>query len=337
MRSAAALPIFLLFSSLLPSAARSSQGAVTAASAQAATTYPDTPEGLQNLVSEIIRAIKAKQAPRRAELIHGLLIPENSTWFIDEYGPGFGASLGAGYQRAAARLEQEIKAVYEADAERGWTTPKILRYADPDAVKAPLDHFLNCMNQIVPLYTAAFQGGAPTILLSLKPGENGKQAAGDLDGFFTYDRGGFRFIPYEILTKLPNERPVRIALDMTVMESKLTTKAPGQMPQEALKKRIGGRVVVQLVLDVSGNIKELKVLEGNPILSAAVLDVVKQWRFAPTRQDGDPVEVDLRVPFSLTSFSAAFLCGTPVMIKCQKEVLHSWRGQITSWDFRVLL
>jgi hypothetical protein len=59
---------------------------------------------LQNLVSEIILAIKAKQAPRQA--VHGLLIPEDSTWLIDEYAPGFGASLGAGYQRAAARLEQ---------------------------------------------------------------------------------------------------------------------------------------------------------------------------------------------------------------------------------------
>jgi len=169
-------------------------------------------------------------------------------------------------------------------------------------VNAPLDHFLNCMNQIVPLHTAAFQGGAPTILMSLKPGENGKQAAGDLDGFFIYDLGGFRFIPYEILMKLPSERPVRIALDMRVMESKLITKTPVQMPQEALKKRIGGRVVVQLILDVRGNIKELKVLEGNPILSAAVLDSVKQWRFGPTKSDGDPVEVDLRVPFSFDFF-----------------------------------
>jgi periplasmic protein TonB len=102
--------------------------------------------------------------------------------------------------------------------------------------------------------------------------------------------------------KLPSERPVLITLDMLVMESKLITKTPVQMPQEALKKRIGGRVVVQLILDVRGNIKELKALEGNPILSGAVLDAVKQWRFAPTKLDGDPVEVDLRVPFSFDFF-----------------------------------
>jgi TonB family protein len=55
-------------------------------------------------------------------------------------------------------------------------------------------------------------------------------------------------------------------------------------------------VVVQLILDVGGNIKESKVLKGDPILSAAVMDAVKQWRFAPTALDGDPVEVDLEIP-----------------------------------------
>ena len=246
----------------------------------------------------VLCAKLVKTAGIEADLIHGLLMPEDSTWFTDEYGLGFGASLAAAYRRASSGLEQEIKTVYEGNIQRGWTTPKILRYTDPESVNAPVDHFLNCMNQIVPLYTTAFQGGGPSLFMSLKPGETGKQTAGDLDGYFVYDRGGFRFIPLEILMKLPNERPVRIQLDVKIMESKLITKVPVRIPQEAIKKHVSGRVVVELILDVGGNIKESKVVEGDPILSAAVMDAVKQWRFAPTTLDGDPVEVDLQIPFT---------------------------------------
>jgi TonB family protein len=160
-------------------------------------------------------------------------------------------------------------------------------------VDSPVDHFLNCMDQIVPLYTTAFQGNTQRFYGGLGT----KQAAGDLDGYFIYDRGGFRFIPMELLMKLPNERPVRIQLDMNVMRSKLVAGDPIRVPQEAIKKHISGRVVVELVIDVSGNIKESKVVEGDPILSAAVLDAVKQWRFAPTALDGDPVEVDVQMPY----------------------------------------
>lgn len=136
------------------------------------------------------------------------------------------------------------------------------------------------------------------LVIPLKAGRLGGQAAGDLDGYFVYEGGGFRFIPLSILMKLPSERPVRISLDMKIMESKLIDKVPVRMPAEALKKRISGRVVVELILDVAGNTKELKVVEGDPILAAAVLDAVRQWRFAPTQLDGDPVEVDLRIPFT---------------------------------------
>lgn len=259
--------------------------------------YPNTTEGLQRFLDEILQAVKAKDSAKESELIHGLLIPADSTWFTDVYGPGFGSSLAAAYRRATPKLEQEIRTVYEGNVQHGWMKPKILRYSDPESVNAPLDHFLNCMNEVEPLYTTAFGGDGQMLLIPLKAGPLGGQAAGDLDGYYIYERGGFRFIPIEVLMKLPSERPVRISLDMQIMESKLISKAFVRMPAEALKKRISGRVIVELILDVGGNTKELKVIEGDPILAAAVLDAVKQWRFAPTQLDGDPVEVQLRIPF----------------------------------------
>ena len=122
-------------------------------------------------------------------------------WFKDEYGPGFGASLAAAYQRDTLDLELTLKTIFEGNVQRGWITPKILRYTDPETVNAPLDHFLNCMDQIVPLYATGFQGETMTlsVAVSRKPGVKSTQSAGDPDGYFIYDHGGFRFVPMDVL------------------------------------------------------------------------------------------------------------------------------------------
>jgi len=263
--------------------------------------YPNTTDGLQNLIGDILRAAKTKDSGEEAELIRSLLMPENSTWFTDEYGPGFGTSLAAAYRRIVPSLEEEIKTIYHGNVRRGWMSPRILSYRDPEQVNAPIDHFLNCMNQIVPLYQTVFQGTSASFYMSQNSGENGKQAAGDLDGFFVYDQGGFRFIPGDIMMMLPKERPVRIRLDMNVMRSKVVNRVYPRYPQEALAKHIAGKVVIRLELDRDGKIRDAKVIEGNPVLSQAVMDAVKQWRFEPTRLDGDPVEVEVDMEMGFES------------------------------------
>jgi hypothetical protein len=86
-------------------------------------------------------------------------MPEDSSWFVDEYGPD------------RPKLDQEIKSIYEGNVDRGWTAPK--------------------------LYATAFREGSTEFYFSQKPGENGKQDGGDLDGYFVYDQSSFRFVPAE--------------------------------------------------------------------------------------------------------------------------------------------
>jgi len=262
-----------------------------------ATAYPDTTEGLQSLVEDILRAAESKDTAKEIELIHSLLVPEDGKWFLDEFGPGFGASLSAAYRRLASNQEQDLQGIFEADAQRGWMKPKVLRYADAENTEFPVDKFLNCMDEVVPLYQTAVNGNRTTFRFARDPNQKGKIIAGDPHGYFVFVQGGFRFIPQEVLMPLPKGRPVQIKLDMDVMNSKITNKTPIQAPPEAMRKHISGKVVVEVILDVGGNIKESKVLEGDPILSDPVMEIVKMWKFEPTKLDGDPVEVDLQIPF----------------------------------------
>ncbi len=286
--------LLLLIATAFPAESRVPQEKTT--TQNSAPAYPNTSDGLQKLIMDILNASKAKDSAKETELIRSLLMPKDSTWFTDEFGPGFGTSLSTAYQRATPNLELEIREIYEGNVKEGWMKPKILIYSDPDKVNAPIDHFLNCMSRPVPLYGTAFQGDVSSFHLRPgKPGEPLKVSAGDLNGYFVYDHAGFRFIPADILMKLPNERPVRIHLGMNVMQSKVISRVYPSYPQEAITKHIGGKVVVRIELDRDGKIQEAKVLEGDPILSQAAMEAVKQWRFEPTRLDGDPVEVEVDV------------------------------------------
>ncbi|MFZ0952504.1 MAG: energy transducer TonB [Candidatus Sulfotelmatobacter sp.] len=59
--------------------------------------------------------------------------------------------------------------------------------------------------------------------------------------------------------------------------------------------RVQGSVVLQAVIGTDGNIEDLRVLSGPAILTAAAQQAVRQWRFKPYLQNGQPVETKARI------------------------------------------
>jgi TonB family protein len=70
--------------------------------------------------------------------------------------------------------------------------------------------------------------------------------------------------------------------------------------KEARKKKIEGPVVLRATVTVDGNLKDITVVSGDPILAAAALEAVQQWRYQPSKVNGDPVEAkhDITVTFT---------------------------------------
>ncbi len=58
---------------------------------------------------------------------------------------------------------------------------------------------------------------------------------------------------------------------------------------------------MQAVITVDGTIRDLRVMSGPPLLVAAALAAVQQWRYQPTLLNGAPVEVatEIEVNFML--------------------------------------
>jgi periplasmic protein TonB len=72
-------------------------------------------------------------------------------------------------------------------------------------------------------------------------------------------------------------------------------------PDLAREARIEGVVVIECRIDTDGRVVDARVLSGHPLLDAAALDAVGQWRYRATLLNGQPVAVlmTVTVRFSL--------------------------------------
>ena len=63
----------------------------------------------------------------------------------------------------------------------------------------------------------------------------------------------------------------------------------------AKQTHIQGTVIVDAILDEHGNVIEMKVVSGPPLLIQAALDAVGRWKYEPTYLNDEPVPVQLNV------------------------------------------
>jgi len=87
----------------------------------------------------------------------------------------------------------------------------------------------------------------------------------------------------------PPPGPVRIA-DLPIPPRK-TNDARPVYPDVARQARVEGTVVMEAVLDPSGRVTQLRVIQSVPLLDRAALDAVRQWRYTPSMYGGRPVSV----------------------------------------------
>ena len=68
-----------------------------------------------------------------------------------------------------------------------------------------------------------------------------------------------------------------------------------EYPSPARMMRLTGTVELRAVIGTDGQVREIVVLSGNPILARAAVDAVREWRYQPTKLDNQPVEVETSI------------------------------------------
>src|SRR5437879_10652457 len=94
--------------------------------------------------------------------------------------------------------------------------------------------------------------------------------------------------------------PQRVRVSSGVSQGLLLRRVNPTYPPLARRARIQGTVILQAQISKTGDIENLQLVSGHPMLAPAAIEAVKQWKYKPYLLNGEPVEVDTQVQVNFT-------------------------------------
>ncbi len=80
----------------------------------------------------------------------------------------------------------------------------------------------------------------------------------------------------------------------TFLHARVMTQDPNsrlpRYPKQALKRKTEGAVRVNVEVGADGRVKDVKLLEGDPLLADSAVHAVRKWRFYAAEKDSRPLE-----------------------------------------------
>ena len=263
-----AIAFWIFFASALPLQMRPQQQPAVSSP------YSNDAEGLRKLLENMLAAAKSGDQAQLRSMIHELEIPNSEVWYTKTFGPDKGESWAGPYQKELAANETRFEDLLMKLSSMGgdFAVQKIDTRKRYDTLTGPLDE-----------YVASWKSAAP----------DGKEHT-DLADFFFID-GKFRW------NSTDRYFPFEPELKRNVVMGKLVKNVAPVYPVEAQRKRIQGPVKLRVIIRKDGSVIVQTVVQGDPALSPAAIEAVKQWRFEPTLLDGKPIDfiTTLEVNFAL--------------------------------------
>jgi TonB family protein len=278
-----AVCLFALFVTGAP--ARSAPAKASQDAAAPPSAYPDSPKGLQDFLEDLFAAIKANDKPKIDALWQSTLLPGHAAWFAQVFGEKEAAALEATYARKLASAAPGPDKTYSFVAGLDSAKFVVLPLAQaavkrPDSWAKPI--LLSMMTQ-VPVYRAEAIGPAGTASYML--------------GYFFYVEGAFRWVDESIFSalsaaKISTRLPYISASEAQML---LLQSTPPSTPQLVRKDGISNTVILDVIIDVLGQVKSASILSGDLVLGNAARAAVLGWRYRPYIQNGRPLDVETTV------------------------------------------
>jgi hypothetical protein len=90
-------------------------------------------------------------------------------------------------------------------------------------------------------------------------------------------------------------RPRMIRVSEGVSEGLLRKRVMPASPKDARGKKVHGTVLMVMHLNTLGHVRDLYVLEGDPLLASAAVEAVSHWQYMPYQLNGEPISVETQV------------------------------------------
>jgi periplasmic protein TonB len=94
--------------------------------------------------------------------------------------------------------------------------------------------------------------------------------------------------------------PQRVRVSSGVVTGLKVRDVKPNYPPLARQARIQGVVILQALISKTGDIENLQLISGHPMLAPAAIEAVKQWKYKPYLLNGEPVEVETQVQVNFT-------------------------------------
>jgi protein TonB len=141
----------------------------------------------------------------------------------------------------------------------------------------------------IPLHAAQIDDSKPCPPAPNLPDIESRSSRGSRDG-----------VPYGLGDNMPAVMPAHPTVGKPLVvsnlgEGSLLRRVQPTYPALARQARIQGPVELQAIISKAGTIEHLVVVRGHPMLAAAALEAVRQWRYRPYLLNHEPIEVETEI------------------------------------------
>jgi len=92
----------------------------------------------------------------------------------------------------------------------------------------------------------------------------------------------------------------RVRVSESIVQGLMIKRVAPDYPPLARQARIQGTVVLKVQINKSGDVVNLQLVSGHPMLAPAAIEAVKKWKYMPYLLNGEPVEVETSVTVNFT-------------------------------------
>ena len=99
----------------------------------------------------------------------------------------------------------------------------------------------------------------------------------------------------EVLSTKVSLPGLGVPVSRGISGGQLVHRVPPVYPAQARLLRLEGKVVLAAVIMEDGTLRDVRVIEGEPLLAQPAVDAVQHWRYKPYELDGKPVKNLIRI------------------------------------------
>jgi protein TonB len=94
--------------------------------------------------------------------------------------------------------------------------------------------------------------------------------------------------------------PQRARVSSGVMRGLIMKKVNPDYPEQVRRDGTQGTVLLRAIIGKQGDVVEVTIISGDPMLAEAAIKAAKMWKYKPYSLNGTPVEVETQIQMNFT-------------------------------------